>query len=113
MKKNEKTVNTYAVYYLSDKNKSVKEISEELGLTSKVVDDILSSRETEKNASINTTSSKVTSKDLMIRETSNKKTKSVAIMTKSASEVNDSFRQKINSATSRTSRNAIHRPNNK
>ena len=113
MKKNEKTINNYAVYYLSDKNKSIKEISEELGLTSKMVSDIISSRGVEKNSEINTTSSKVTSKDLMIRETSNKKTKSVAIMTKSASEVNDSFRQKINNATSRTSRDAIHRPNNK
>ena len=112
MKKNNNQTNTYAVYYLSDSGKSPKDIGKELGLTTKVVNDILSERVVEKNNAIKTTSSKVTSKDLMIRETAGKGTKSVSIMTKAASEINDAFRQSINdSITSRTSRNAIYRPN--
>lgn len=111
MKKNN-NVNTYAVYYLSDSGKSPKDIGKELGLTTKVVNDILSERVVEKNSAIKTTSSKVTSKDLMIRETAGKGTKSVAIMTKAASEINDAFRQSIDDTIkSRTSRNAIYRPN--
>jgi hypothetical protein len=111
MKKNN-NVNTYAVYYLSDSGKSPKDIGKELGLTTKVVNDILSERVVEKNSAIKTTSSKITSKDLMIRETAGKGTKSVAIMTKAASEINDAFRQSIDDTIkSRTSRNAIYRPN--
>lgn len=103
----------YAVYYLSDNGYSVAKIAKELNIKNKDIKDILSSRDT-KNTNIKTTSSPVNSKDLMINETSVKGTKSVSIMTKAASEVNDAFRNTINNdIRSRTSKNAIYRPNQK
>ena len=103
----------YSVYYLSDSGSTPAKIAKELGLTTKEVKDILSSRNTEKtNSKIKTTSAPVNSKDLMITETSVKGNKTVSIMTKAASEVNDAFRQNMPSdVSSRTTRNAIYRPN--
>lgn len=105
---------TYAVYHLTDNGIEPKLIAKELGIGIKLVKDIISSRPKSQNDQIKTTSSKVTtnSKDMMIRETSAKRNKSVAIMTKEASQVNDSFRKNLSdSRDSRTSRNAIYRPN--
>lgn len=104
---------TYAVYHLADSGVQPKDIAKELGITTKQVKDILKAKmDTEKpKNNIKTTSSKVNSKDLMIRETSAKGTKSVAIMTKAASEINDQFRQSLDTLTSRTAKNAIHKPN--
>lgn len=104
---------TYAVYYLSDQGIPSKNISKELGISLKIVKDIIGNRETQKNEKIKTTSGKATSKDLMIRETSVKGTKSVAIMTKAASEVNDEFKKQLNTTVSRTAKNSIYRPNTK
>lgn len=104
----------YAIYHLVDAGKEAKFISKELGLGVKLVNDTISQRGQTKNDSIKTTSSKVTNKDMMIRQTSVKGTNSVAIMTKEASQVNDSFKQKLSGEIiSRTSRNAIYRPNKK
>lgn len=116
-KKNQKESNqslTFAIYYLSDCGDKPSEIAKKLDTTVKVVNDTINSRPVEHNKTIKTTSSKITSKDMMIRETAGKGTKSVAIMTKAASEVNDSFKKKLNNdIVSRTSRNAIYRPNSK
>jgi len=104
---------TYAVYYLADAGNTAAKIAKELNLTAKEVKTILSSREENKpNNQIKTTSAPVNSKNLMITETSVKGTKNVAIMTKAASEVNDALKKNINTETgSRTTRNAIYRPN--
>lgn len=107
------TSNTYAIYYLCDQGLEPKNIAKKLGLTTKIVREIISSRQSDRNENIKTTSAKVTSKDLMIRETSVKGTKSVAIMTKAASEVNDEFKKNLNSTISRTAKNSIYRPNKK
>lgn len=109
---NDNTIN-YAVYYLVDAGSDAKSIAKKLGVPIKNVRDIISSRKTEKNDAIKTTSSKVNSQDMMIRETSVKGTKSVAIMTKAASEVNDEFKKQIQQTVSRTAKNSIYRPNKK
>lgn len=103
----------YAVYYLTDTGLEVKQISKKLGISVKIIKEILQNRKQEKNPNIKTTSAKVTSQDLMIRETSVKGTKNVAIMTKAASEVNDEFKKTLNNTISRTAKNSIYRPNNK
>lgn len=112
MKKNLNQNDIYAIYYLSDNGKDAKSISKELDIGIKLVKDVLSDRPTENNKKIKTTSSKISSKDMMIRETSAKGTKSVAIMTKEASEINDAFKKSLDQhLCSRTSKNAIYRPN--
>lgn len=104
--------NKYAIYYLSNNGMDPTKIAKELKLKVKEVRDILENQQKENTANnIKTTSSKVNSKNLMITETSVKGTKSVAIMTKAASEVNDEFKKKISSTQSRTSKNAIFKPN--
>lgn len=100
----------YAIYYLSDTGLTPAKISKELSLSTKEVKDILSERNPPKKDTIRTTSSPVNSKNLMITETSVKGNKTVAIMTKEASEVNDEFKKKIPSTQSRTAKNAIFRP---
>lgn len=102
-----------AVYYLMDLGTEVKHISKKLGITTKIVKEIIQNRKQQKNPTIKTTSGKVTTQDLMIRETSVKGTKSVAIMTKAASEVNDEFKKQLNNTVSRTAKNSIYRPNKK
>lgn len=108
---NEKT-KQYAIYHLIDSDVAPKDVAKELGLTVKEVKDIVKKREdeTKKTNKIKTTTSKVNSKNLMIRETAGKGTKSVAIMTKAASEINDQFKKSLDQITSRTAKNAIHRP---
>jgi len=114
MKKDIDNKDIYAVYHLMDAGKDAKAISKELGIGIKLVKDIISGRPEPQNQAIKTTSAKTTSKDMMIRETSAKRTKSVAIMTKEASQINDSFRQSLDShIAARTSKNAIYRPNGK
>jgi hypothetical protein len=112
MKKELDRIDVYAVYHLMDNGNDAKSISKELGIGLKLVKDVISNRPEPQNKSIQTTSAKTTSKDMMIRETSAKRNKSVAIMTKEASQVNDSFRQTLNNnVAARTSKNAIYRPN--
>jgi len=114
MKKIATISDTYAVYHLADSGKDAKEIAKELGIGIKIVRDIISSRPEQLNNKIPTTSSKTTNKNLMIRETSVKKNNSVAIMTKEASEINDAFKKNLDQhMQSRTSKNAIYRPNSK
>lgn len=105
----------YAIFYLTDNGESPTKISKELSIPVKDIKSVLSEREKKSdNTTIKTTSAPVNSKNLMITETSVKGTKSVAIMTKEASSVNDEFRKNITGDTkSRTAKNAIYRPNNK
>jgi transposase len=112
MKKNTTETETYAVYHLEDSGKQPKEIAKILNIGIKTVKDIISARKVVENENIPTTSSKTTNKNLMIRETSVKRNKSVAIMTKEASEINDAFKKNLDHhIQSRTSKNAIYRPN--
>ncbi len=114
MKKNLDVSDIYAIYYMVDNNYDIKTISKELGIGTKLIKDTINNRPKQKNESIPTTSSKITSKDMMIRETSAKRNRSVAIMTKEASEINDTFKKNLDShLSSRTTKNAIYRPNNK
>lgn len=103
----------YSVLYLHGIGRSVADIAKELNISQKDVKDTIKTEDTNKSQSkIKTTSAPVNSKDLMITETAAKGTKSVAIMTKAASEVNDAFRNNMNEQiASRTSRDAIYRPN--
>jgi DNA-binding transcriptional MerR regulator len=104
--------NKYATYYLFDSGVGPAKIAKELNIKLKDVRDILENRQKDNSSkSIKTTSSKVNSKNLMITETAAKGTKSVAIMTKAASEVNDEFKKKMDSTQSRTAKNAIFKPN--
>ena len=107
-------IEQYAILHMLEKNKTEQEISHDLKLDFESV-----KRFIEKNQSIDTSkdinvkSSKVTSKDLMISQTSVKGNKSVSIMTKEASQVNDEFKKNLPPTVSRTAKNSIHRPNGK
>lgn len=111
MKKQLEKSDIYAIYHLMDTGADAKTIAKELDIGIKLVKDIISDRPETPNKTIQTTSSKTNSKNLMINETSGKRNKSVSIMTKEASQVHDAFRQNINNTSSRTSKNAIYRPN--
>lgn len=101
----------YAVYYLADQGDSIKDISKKIEIPSKTVKALINSRDENVSSNIKTKTNSTASKDLMIRETSVKGTKSVAIMTKAASEVNDEFKKQFNNSISRTAKNSIYRPN--
>lgn len=111
MKKELEKSDIYAIYHLMDTGADAKTIAKELDIGIKLIKDIISNRPEPQNTAIKTTSAKTNSKDLMIRETSGKRNKSVSIMTKEASQVHDSFRQNLGNTSSRTSKNAIYRPN--
>jgi hypothetical protein len=114
MKKELSKSDTYAIYHMVDAGNDPKTIAKELDLGIKIVKDVIEDRKPSKNDQIKTTSAKVSSKDMMIRETSAKGNKSVAIMTKEASQINDSFKQSLDQhLASRSSKNAIYRPNDK
>lgn len=104
----------YAILYLNSTGTAPAKIAKELGVSAKVVKEILKNNQIPKEeptSKIKTTSAPVNSKNLMIRETAVKGTKSVAIMTKAASEVNDDFKKQIpKQPTSRTTKNAIYHP---
>jgi predicted transcriptional regulator len=102
----------YSILYLQSLGKSVKDIAKELNISQADVKSTIEQNTNKSESKIKTTSAPVNSKDLMITETSAKGTKSVAIMTKAASEVNDAFRSNMDQRDlSRTARDAIYRPN--
>ena len=120
MKKSNKTkieldeTQIFAIYYLADSGLTPTNIAKKLSVPLKNVKDSLANREKSQSEAIQTTSSKVNSKNLMITETAGKGNNSVAIMTKAASEVNDSYKQNMDrNVCSRTAKNAIYRPNQK
>lgn len=90
----------YAILWLNSQKKNVVEICKELALEEKQVSRVLEkSINVQSEPSVKTASETVkrpSSKDLMIRHTSAKKSNSVAIMTKEASEVNDSAKKSSN-----------------
>ncbi len=103
--------NKYAVYYLHDEGANEKSIAKQLKLKLAEVRAIIKDRPAKQSEKIKTTSSRVNSKNLMITETAAKGTKSVAIMTKAASEVNDEYKKNMDATQSRTAKNAIFKPN--
>lgn len=115
MKKTDNTLK-YAALYLQSQGKSNAEIGKELAITTQQVKALIKTEPTKKNTnkdSIKTVTSPVNSKNLMITQTEAKKIKSVAIMTKAASEVNDEFKKTLGPTVSRTGKNSIFRPNSK
>jgi ribosomal protein L24 len=115
MKKTDNTLK-YAALYLDSQGKDIEDISEELGITIQKTKSLLKTQTTKKKNqkdSVKTVTSPVNSKNLMITQTEGKKIKSVAIMTKAASEVNDEFRKGLPETVSRTGKDAIFRPNKK
>lgn len=115
MKKTDNTLK-YAALYLQSQGKTNTEIGKELGITTQEAKSLVKTESTKKNKgekdSIKTVTSPVNSKNLMITQTEAKKIKSVAIMTKAASEVNDEFKKTLGPTVSRTGKDAIFRPNN-
>ena len=97
----------YAVKYLNDTMKmDIKAIALELGVAEAVVEGILSQQPAEPKAK------KISkSQNLMIRHSSAKKTNNVSIMTEGASQLNDEFKKNLHSKQSRTSKDAIFKPN--
>lgn len=104
-KKNTKEMQ-YAVKYLHEiKKMSTTKISLELGVAEAIVESIISKPNEEKPLKPSK------SQDMMIRHTANKKNNQVSVMTESASQLNDELLKNFDSPTSRTSKNAIFRPN--
>jgi hypothetical protein len=95
-----KNVEIYAINWLNSKNISPEEIAQELKIKVDQVVKVLEkngvSKKTETEDSIKTASGPAVSKskNLMITKTSAKNNNTVAIMTKEASEYNDSIRHK-------------------
>lgn len=96
----------YAVKYLNEiKKLSTKDISLELGIAEAVVDGIIDQPKEDKPRKVSK------SQSLMGRHTASKKTNNVSIMTESASQLNDELVRNFGPTKSRTSTNAIFRPN--
>lgn len=102
---------TYAIRWLYSQNQKAESIAEELGIDLK---DTIRSIEkfgiSENKNNIKDAKNSSKSKDLMINQTSAKKNNHVAIMTKEASEYNDSVRSK--SQINPNTQKAIFRPKN-
>lgn len=106
-KTQEKNRVKFSILYLHNEGKTVQNISKILGVELEQIEEMVSQP---KENSIKTTTSKVNSKDLMITATAGKGTKNVAIMTKAASEVNDSYKKQSKNTQSRVSQGAIFKP---
>lgn len=104
--------NIYAIQWLNSQNLNDQEIAHELGLTEKQVSNTLKkvSQTPSEPETQATTMSR--SRQLMINQTAGKKTNSVAIMTKEASMVNDSMKDKMHNTTKPNTDHYIFRPNN-
>lgn len=112
-------IEVYAIRWLSSQGKDVKDISLELKIGEKQVQNILEKnhKTTDKELNIKNGSETVTNQpsvsSLMIKKTANKQNNSVSVMTKEASELSDANRQKNNTSISKSFKNAIYRPNSK
>lgn len=99
----------YAIQWMVSQGEEVTQIVKELKIPTDVVNKFI-----EKNCkpntdnAVKTTSSRATVKDLMITETGSKRTKNVAVMTKEASEVSDTFKKNVPAQPNRH-HDAIHR----
>lgn len=89
----------YAICWLNSQGKSDVEISDELNISKKQVNDTIARNKTTIMNNIPTKTEPVfkkpTVKDLMITKTSSKKNNTVAIMTKEASEAADALRTQM------------------
>lgn len=101
----------YAILWLHSNSMATEGICKELNLDEKQVNNIIKSNSTSTNSedSAPTQQKKHTSKDLMITK-SQSGNRSVAIMTKAASEMNDE-NKKNNSINNQTTPPHIYRPN--
>lgn len=104
---------TYAILWLNSQSYDSAYIEKELGVTNKQIETVLNKiKDTEPTNNVKTSSAPVgqsKSKNLMITESASR-TRSVAIMTKEASELNDALKK--NSKPTK-SENGIFRPFNK
>lgn len=90
-------IQKYAIQWLVHNNIEITEIIKELKIPENVVKSFIEkNHNTSIDNTIKTSSSQATSKQLMIRNTSAKNNNTVAIMTKEASEIGDSFKKSIN-----------------
>lgn len=96
----------YAIKYLYETMKmSIPNIALELGIAEAIVDSVVNQPKEEKPRKISK------SQNMMVRHTANKKTNNVSIMTEASSQLNDELVKNFGNTTSRTSKNAIFRPN--
>jgi hypothetical protein len=96
----------YAIKYLYETMKvKSADIALELGVAEAIVDGILNQPPEEKPRKLSK------SQSLMGRHTAAKKTNNVSIMTEAASQLNDEIVRNFGATKSRTSTNAIFRPN--
>jgi hypothetical protein len=96
----------YAVKYLHENKKmSSTDISLELGVAEAIVDGIINQPKEAKPQRVSK------SQNLMTRHTASKNINNVSVMTEAASQLNDELVKNLNSTNSRTSQNAIFRPN--
>jgi len=113
MKKLNKT-EQYAILHMLANNQNVEQICNELKIEYSVVQKFVEkNNKVASDKKLKVKSSKITSKDLMISKTSVKGNRSVSIMTKEASQVNDEFKKNTRPSVSRTAKNSIHKPNGK
>lgn len=100
----------YAINWLYSQDKSLEDIANELDLNVEQVTKSLEKTSSNNKKKIKTGSEPAGQKqpDLMITKTSGKNNTGVTIMTREASEKNDSIRGKLSGQQIRT--NAIHRP---
>lgn len=106
-KNNKKTKEIeYAVRYLHETKKmSSTKISLELGVAQAIVDGIINEQPEIKPREASK------SQNLMIRQTASKNINNVSVMTEGASQLNDELVKNLDTTPSRTSKNAIFRPN--
>jgi|688.fasta_scaffold208402_4 hypothetical protein len=96
--------NKYAILWLKSQGKSADTIQKELDVTLKQIESVEPLSENTESKS----STKKTSKDFMIHETANR-IKSVAIMTKEASSMNDDFKKNNKPINTKNNQNSIHK----
>lgn len=101
----------YAIQWMVQEGNEITQIVKELKIPTDVVSKFVEKNcKPNKDNTLETKSSRVKAKDLMVNHTAEKGTKNVAIMTKEASELADSFKKKLPAQANRHSAN-IHKIN--
>lgn len=100
----------YAIYWMNHSGSDVSSISSELKISKDKILEILGDQVSSATRNENKENHKINTKDLMITKTSVKGNNSVAIMTKEASEINDSKRSKYTNQSNDIEK-GIFRPN--
>ncbi len=104
----------YAILWLHSQAKTNEQIAEELKVSEKQISSVINiTTQTDKSIPVAKSSASPISrsKSLMITETAGKKTKSVAIMTKEASMINDEYKNKVFPNQQKNTDKYIYRPN--